>query len=314
MRIGVIGAGYWGSKVISEYHRMKVRGEISEISIFDADTGRLSSINQRFSDVNTFKSPSELMKNVDAVHICSPNETHYELAKMAIRNKLDLLVEKPITVNSTLAHDLVERSLAESVIFQVGNIFRFTNVLPVVKKYLENGGIGEILYINFNWSHYAHGASSSDIDVRWDLLPHVLDICNYLTNNWPSQYYESYSTPLLGRKFPAIARVSGTLHNRVMFFIEVSLCNNKSHKEVEIVGSRGTIYSNPTAQVMRVYQDSKEDQIVVEANNTIEAEISNFIKSVKTRKNTPNSGNLGARIVREIEEIIMVGERNGKNI
>jgi len=314
LRIGVIGAGYWGSKVISEYHRLKVSGEIADLSVFDSDTDRLSSINQQYSDVNTFKSPSELMKNVDALHICSPNQTHYELAKLAIQNKLDLLLEKPITVNSTLAHDLVEMSLAENVIFQVGNIFRFTNVLPVVKKYLEDGKIGETLYINFNWSHYAHSASSSDIDVRWDLLPHVLDICNYLTNNWPSQYYESYSTPLLGRKFPVIARVSGVLHNQVIFFIELSLCNNKSHKDVEFVGTQGTIYVDPTTQLMRLYRGSKEEQIGVQANNTIEAEIRNFIKSIETGRNTPNSANLGARIVREIEEIIRVGERNGKNL
>ena len=314
MRIGVIGAGYWGSKVISEYHDLKVSGEISDLSVFDSDPDRLSSINQRFSDINTFKSPSELMKNVDAVHICSPNQTHYELAKMAIQNKLDLLLEKPVTIDSTLAHDLVERSLAKNVIFQVGNIFRFTNVLSIVKKYLENEKIGEVRYINFNWSHYAHSVSSSDIDVRWDLLPHVLDICNYLTNNWPSQCYESYSAPMLGRKFPAIARISGALHNHIIFFIELSLCNNRSHKDVEIVGSDGTIYADPTAQVMRVYRDSKEEKVEVEANNTIEAEIRNFIKSIETRKNTPNSANLGARIVREIEEIIRVGERNGKNL
>ena len=80
------------------------------------------------------------------------------------------------------------------------------------------------------------------------------------------------------------------------------------------MGSQGTIYADPTAQVMRVYRDSKEEQIGVEANNTIEAEIRNFIKSIETRKNTPNSANLGARIVREIEEIIRVGERNGKNL
>ena len=45
-----------------------------------------------------FESLESLLKEVDGVVICTPAETHFEIACKALENGVDILVEKPIAI------------------------------------------------------------------------------------------------------------------------------------------------------------------------------------------------------------------------
>jgi hypothetical protein len=73
---------------------------------------------------------------------------------------------------------------------------------------------------------------------------------------------------------------------------------------LEIVGSKKAAVVDCVAQQIKIYDDNKIDSVDVNLNNTIRDEISNFINTIKTRKNSFNAGIVGARNVEMIERAI----------
>ena len=61
---------------------------------------------------------------------------------------------------------------------------------------LGSGEIGTLNYLYLSWLDYLDPLPNRDI--IFDLLPHPIDIINYLTDEWPSSIYVSsiaYSRP-----------------------------------------------------------------------------------------------------------------------
>ena len=67
--------------------------------------------------------------------IVTPTSNHYETAKLCIKNKKHVFIEKPITVNLKQADILLKLGMENSVIIQVGHIERLNPALLALKKY-----------------------------------------------------------------------------------------------------------------------------------------------------------------------------------
>ena len=135
MKIGIVGLGYWGKKVVKEYLALANEGLIDSVHLYDIQANLLSDNIFRNSYVVVDKSYQSMIDNVDSIHICIPNNFHYEYASKSLDAGVSTLVEKPLTKNSTEAFNLVELALEKGVVLQVGNIFRFSNSLKTVSSY-----------------------------------------------------------------------------------------------------------------------------------------------------------------------------------
>jgi predicted dehydrogenase len=80
---------------------------------------------------------------VDAVAIASPPATHAGLARQVIDAGRHLLVEKPFTLDTDEAVDLLERAEAARVVHVVGHEFRWAYSRSVAARALADGVIGE---------------------------------------------------------------------------------------------------------------------------------------------------------------------------
>ena len=104
MKIGVIGAGFWGKKHVEEYTNLKHQVYVSD----------LSSENLSFCETNFRSIPVKnyndiiLDDEIRAVSICSPNSTHYKFAKEAIEAGKAVLIEKPIASNIAEAREIIK--------------------------------------------------------------------------------------------------------------------------------------------------------------------------------------------------------------
>ena len=303
MKIGVIGLGYWGEKVVPEYVSLLSNNKLGQLLLYDEERSKA----EKFKNINNVKIADNLeilLDEVDGVHICTPNETHYELIMKAMRNNVNVLIEKPVTKNSDEAFKLLETALSNGLIFQVGNIFRFSNTMTQVKKLLDDNIIGKIRHMTFFWTHLSTSLSSSNEDVIWDLMPHILDMINYFLGGWPK---EIINTSIQKNKNTAAINGSSDIllyySNDVHILIRISLMSHKTNREIEIEGENGTIILNPVAQLASLYREGKQYEITIEKNNTILAEINNFLECILEKKTRINSAHLGALIVKEIESI-----------
>jgi predicted dehydrogenase len=302
VKIGIVGLGYWGKKVFKEYLALADQGMIDSIHLYDTQTSLLSDGIFQSSRVLIHDSYQSMIESVDTVHICIPNNFHYEYTLRSIEAGVSTMVEKPLTKNSTEAFNLVEQALAKGVVLQVGNIFRFSTSLRIVREMIKNGTIGSVNHISILWTHMAPSDNSKAEDVLWDLGPHILDILNFLTGSWPvSTEYNPYKGVGVKEGLNQIDLILN--YGSFTSSIRMSLVDHRRARVVDIVGTLGTVILDPVNQSIEIHNNEGIKHIEVEKNNTLRDEIVNFIECSRNGKTKINSGNLGAAIVRELEQI-----------
>jgi predicted dehydrogenase len=88
----------------------------------------------------------DLLNNpeVDMVDITVPHVLHYEIAKAALEKGKHVLVEKPITVRSDQAEDLIALAKKNGLKFSVAENTHFVTAYLRAKQILEQGILGDI--------------------------------------------------------------------------------------------------------------------------------------------------------------------------
>lgn len=171
--VGVIGVGHLGS------HHARMFAEISSVDfvgIVDIDNNRAERIANEIRS-KAFSSINELLQKVKAVSIVTPTRTHFEIAKLAIQRGVHVFIEKPLTVTTTEAKELVKLAEKESVKVQVGHIERFNPALLALEKYyLQPKFIESHRLAQFN-------PRGTDVTVVLDLMIHDIDIILSLVNS-----------------------------------------------------------------------------------------------------------------------------------
>ena len=138
--LGIIGCGAMGVQHIKNFSSMD---EIGEIMICDTSKRRINLIKRRYKIKKAFDNPEEIVSNVDAVCISTPNSLHFKHALAAIKAGRDVLIEKPMTTNSAEGKILVDAAINREVILAVGCQKRFKQDYQHLKQFVRQGRIGK---------------------------------------------------------------------------------------------------------------------------------------------------------------------------
>lgn len=151
LRLGMIGGGQ--GAYIGNIHRLAARLDGKWVLVagaFDVDPerGRTFAINEGLDPARSYGSYQELIAGeaaredrVDAVAICTPNFTHYPIAKALIEAGFDVICEKPLTATLEDATAL-EKLSRESGRF-VGVTYTYSGY-PMVHEARARVAAGEI--------------------------------------------------------------------------------------------------------------------------------------------------------------------------
>lgn len=105
IRIGVIGTGRIAERFIPE---AKYVSGVTIHSVFNPHIDSARQFAERF-ELDLYSDDIEkFLESVEAVYIASPHETHYEYAKLALKNGKHVLCEKPMAFKKTQAEELFE--------------------------------------------------------------------------------------------------------------------------------------------------------------------------------------------------------------
>lgn len=296
MNVCVVGLGYWGSKVFEEYRQLRNEGELDAVLACDNDDQRLRAVNgadDYYGDLEA------ALSDADAIHLCTTNESHYPLASKTLDAGVDILVEKPLTADHGRAYDLVEQASECGQILQTGHIFRFANVVREVRDRYQAGVFGEVNCFTLRWTHRLD--NPRDSDVLWDLLPHPVDILNFVTGKWPDRI-TGLTTAGGNWDRPESANIAFELGDATAV-VQVSWADHVRRRSLEISGSKQSAVVDCVAQTLETYQEDEYVEHDVVDNNTIRREAQNFIRAIETGENTFNSAIVGARTVDAIDRI-----------
>lgn len=140
---------------------------------------------QFYPQVTVAKTIEEVLANetIELVSICSPNNTHYRYAKLALQAGKHVLVEKPFTSFSKEAIDLITIAKEHNKIISVFQNRRFDSDFLTVKKILDSGTLGEILNFEINYNRYKpelntkkwKETSEDGSGIIYDLGAHIID-------------------------------------------------------------------------------------------------------------------------------------------
>ncbi|WNQ12378.1 Gfo/Idh/MocA family oxidoreductase [Paenibacillus aurantius] len=187
VKIGLIGAGSISESHLDAYSKNDQTAEI--YAICDLNGERAQAKADKYGATRVYTDYHELLADseVEAVSICTWNNTHAEIAIAALRAGKHVLVEKPLcrTVEEALQ---VEQAVKESgKILQVGFVRRYDRNAEVVRQFIDSGELGEIYYAKASCLRRLGnpGGWFSDIERSGggpviDLGVHVIDICWYM--------------------------------------------------------------------------------------------------------------------------------------
>jgi predicted dehydrogenase len=122
LRLGAIGCGYWGPNLIRNF--VEIPG-VQVVAVSDIQQEPMNRIMARFPliEESTRDYRDFFTMNLDAVVVATPPATHYAIARDCLEHGLHVLVEKPITLNSEDAADLIRVAEANNCILMVGHTF-----------------------------------------------------------------------------------------------------------------------------------------------------------------------------------------------
>src|SRR2546427_521147 len=248
------------------------------------------------------QSVRDLQAKFSASHYIPKCPTRMLIASAFLKHGKNVMVEKPLTLKSGEAYELVRLARENSTVLCVGHIHRFNNGVKELKRVLSSGTLGEPYYLRLRWTGLL--PPQMQRDVITDLAPHPFDICNYLTDRWPSRIAckaRGYRTP--GNE--EVAFMTAEYDGGLTAQVEVSWLDQEKHRDVAIVASKGTAYLDCSDQQAVLVWPDKTETIKITPSNTIGTEVVHFIDCIINRKDSEfanqSDGLLGARVVRILE-------------
>ena len=306
VNMSVIGAGYWGKKVIREILNVsRTTGRVNLCSVVDNSPSMLEQCLREFGPLDYRLSYQGLLSDstTSAVHICSPNNTHFEVASNFLRSKKHVLVEKPLALRSREAEELVRLAEAKRRVLAVGHVHRFNNGLNELRRIVQGGLLGDIYYLRLQWTGYL--PPQKDRDVITDLGPHPFDICNNILGTWPTKI-SCRGRGYRGGAGDEVAFITAEHIDGVNANIELSWLDSEKHRDVTVIGSDAVARLDCLDQKLVLQRSDKTETISTVPSNTLQEEIIHFARCIENNSASEpysnlSDGGIGAGVVRLLE-------------
>lgn len=166
LRAGVIGVGHLGQHHARLYAAIP---GVTLVGITDQSAERAQEIAGRHA-AQPYRNPDDLLNDVDLVSVAVPTSAHYAVAKMCLEAGKHVLVEKPIAVRPSEAHELVALAKSKGCRLQVGHSERFNPIMRMMRPHIQRPAFIE----GHRLSSYS--PRGTDVDVVLDLMIHDLDL------------------------------------------------------------------------------------------------------------------------------------------
>lgn len=244
VKIGVIGYGYWGPNMARNFYELPTS---QLIAIADQKEEQLKRAKARYPEVKLTTNYQDLFKmGLDAVVVSTPPKTHFAVAKDCLLHGLHVLVEKPITLNSKDAEELIQLASDKGLTLMVGHTFEYNSAVEAMKKYIDSKELGDLYYIDT--ARLNLGLFSRDSNVLWDLAPHDISILLYLLGTNPISV-SAQGMPCVIPGVYDVAYLSLAFPHNLTAYVHVSWLDPCKVRRVTVVGS----------QKMAVYNDMESE-------------------------------------------------------
>jgi UDP-N-acetyl-2-amino-2-deoxyglucuronate dehydrogenase len=252
IRFAVVGQGHIGKR----HAEMILRNDDSElVAVCDIRTAEECKVVE--NGIPFYHSIDELLEkemDLDVLNVCTPNGLHTEMALMALKNGLNVVIEKPMALTKADAEKIVFKSLKKhkSVFCVMQN--RYSPPSVWLKSIMDQNLLGRLFHVQINcyWNrderYYTHqnwhGDAQLDGGTLFTQFSHFIDIMYWLfgdIKNISGQFKDFNHQALTDFEDTGIVNFEfvdegiGTLNYSTAIYLE------NLESSMTIIGEKGTV-------------------------------------------------------------------------
>jgi predicted dehydrogenase len=259
IKAGIIGLGMWGQKLFSELNNFK---DVEIIGICDRSKSLFKKDNIQHTTEYQY-----LLDNygLNAVFIATSASSHFQIAKDALKAKINVFVEKPITTSGVGLQQLIALSKAKSLIVQSDLTYIYSEEIKEIKNIIDDKLIGKILYVESRRT--GPGKFQPDCNILWDLGIHDAGIYNYLFGI--PTYVQAMNRSIMSNTIMDCAEMNIGNNNFKMHTV-LSWVYPEKTRRITIFGSKGIIvYDDLSNHKLVIYKGTLNYENITKLNENI---------------------------------------------
>ena len=188
IKVGIAGLGFIGPAHIEALKRIPGI-EVVAVSEMSDELAKEKAL--QLGIEKYFGNFKDLLKeNIDCVHICTPNNLHYKMAKAALLAGKHVVCEKPLATTVEEGEELVKLANEKGLVHAVHFNIRYYPIVRQIKVMRENGELGEIysiigsylqdwLFYNTDYNWRLEPELSGKSKAVADIGSHLMDLLEY---------------------------------------------------------------------------------------------------------------------------------------
>jgi UDP-N-acetylglucosamine 3-dehydrogenase len=301
--VAQIGIGGWGknhARVLSQF------GVLA--AVCDVDHVKAKEIGQRYG-VNHYQSVDSMLddEDLDAVFVCTPTSTHFDIATKLIQKKKSVFIEKPMTYKSEEGSFLLDLAKKNGVLLTCGYIERFNPAVETVKEFVKSKKYGELIMLEFHRENRMP-LHIKDVGIIYDTAVHDIDTAMWLFDDTPEVVFarsgkirhdhEDFATIMLGFKDNKVAIISS------------NWITSARVRHFNAVCTEGIISADFISQEVRVEKDLGAEIPRKEKQEPLTLEIKSFLDALES-KGEPRVSPQDAVNVTKIAEAALLSSHKG---
>ena len=290
IKIALIGCGNWGKNIARNLSQMNALS-----CVYDPHSNIAKELTNDLKLPNYSLNEIFSNKNINAVVVASSAVTHMDIAKKALLNNKDVLIEKPFCLSLSDAKNISNLALQKNKVLMVGHLLNYHNAFKKMKDLINKGKIGSIT--NIRAQRLALGTIRKSESVVYDLAAHDISMVLSITNNLPNdlQVQSIHHNSNLG---PDAISLKLSFNNGITALINCDwMCPYKEHR-FSVIGTNGSLIFDDTRDWSNklifnpsiINKDNSIDfypleKVYVDENEPLKNELQEFLNSIQTRKN-----------------------------
>ncbi|MFQ5754700.1 MAG: Gfo/Idh/MocA family oxidoreductase [Acidiferrobacterales bacterium] len=300
LRLGVVGVGYLGRFHARIYKDMP---DVELVGVVDIDRSTVQSVAGQLGCA-AYTDHADLLDKVEAVSIVVPTALHLQVARPFLERGIHMLMEKPIAPSYEESLELVKLAEHDGVILQVGHLERFNAGVMALGERVRNPRFIEVHRLGIFVDR------ATDVDVVTDLMIHDIDIALSLVKANIKEI-AAVGIPVLTNHVD-IANARLEFENGAVANVTASRVSNKKLRRIRVFGQNnyyGLNYIDQQLEIVRAKPATTDDQrpeivaeqLDIESRPPLDAELEDFVRSVREGRPPLVDGRVGLEAVRVAE-------------
>lgn len=141
IKVGIVGCGKMADQHANQIQRIQ---GVEIAGVCDSEQLMSKQMSERFNVGKYFTNVQEMLEAIklDVVHITTPPQSHFELGKICLEAECNVYIEKPFTLNSAEAEELIRLANQNKLKITAGHNAQFTHTMVRMRKMVKKGYLG----------------------------------------------------------------------------------------------------------------------------------------------------------------------------